>query len=394
VVTRRAPVGVRWISSFPGDGYGDAALQYVSALDALGVPVTWTPLAWFPGMPGLSVLHDYDGPMAHLAHRRIDHDVVVFHMPMNGASEWCTEARGRRAVAFTTWETDCVPEGWLDQCNTFDAVLVPSTFNGSALVAAGCRTEVRVIPHIVPAPRAVEPAHYSEIGDRFTFYTVGTWSTRKAMPDTIVAFLDAFTGTDDVGLVVKTSATDQHAVARVGRGLPTPGPSRWPTATWPAFAALLAGRRSVPRMHLVAGQVPAAEIDALHTRGDCFVSLTRSEGWGLCISDALAFGNPAIVTGWGGQLDHLGRDYPLLVDFDLIPTVDDEPDDWFEAREGYRWARARHDHAVDLLRWVAANPERAAAIGRDRGGRVAREFTPEHVGRVLLDALAAAADAA
>ncbi|MGH9048850.1 MAG: hypothetical protein ACRDY4_03880 [Acidimicrobiia bacterium] len=386
MVKPRRPVGVRWISWPPGDGYGDAAVQYIGALEALGVPVTWTPLEWRPGEEPRAATA-YRGPMAHLAHRTIEHDTIVAHVPVDGGRRWLVDAGGRRTVAFTTWETDRVPPGWEDHCEAFDAVLVPSTFNRDALVASGCRADVHVVPHCARRRPAVEPARYEHIGDRFTFYTIATWSTRKAMPDTITAFLDAFGADDDVGLVVKTTPHDQQAVARARRGLATEGLPKWPLATWPALATLLAGRRNVPEIHLIPDRVPAGEVDALHARGDCFFSLTRSEGWGLCIADALLFGNPVVVTGWGGQLDYLGPDYPLLVDYDLVPTTTDTPDDWFETREGYRWARARHDHAVDLLRWVAAHPDEAAGMGRGVGDRLAREFAPEQVGRHLLDAL-------
>jgi glycosyltransferase involved in cell wall biosynthesis len=242
---------------------------------------------------------------------------------------------------------------------------------------------------VLPDP-VVPPARYPDLGDRFTFYTIGTWTTRKAMADTISAFLDAFTAQDDVALVVKTTPWDQQSVARIARGLEPLGPPRWPAATWMTVATLLAGRRNVPKLHLVAESVPPREIAALHARGDCFFSLTRSEGWGLCISDALEVGNPAVVTGWGAPVDYLGRDYPLFVDYDLVPTVSETPDDWFERREGYQWARARHDHAVDVLRWVFAHPDDAAATGRSYGARVTRACAPDRVGRLLLDAISGA----
>lgn len=387
-MTATGPLGVRWISWQPGDGFGDAALGYVAALDALGVPVTWTPLEW-PARDARARPPDpYRGPLAHLVGRAIEHDTVVIHLPPGAHHRWLEEAEGRRTFLMTTWETDRVPVGWVAAFDDFAAVLVPSTFNERSLVASGSNALVRVVPHCARPIGTPEPARFDRIGDRFAFYTVGTWSTRKAMPDTINAFLDAFGADDEVALVVKTSPLDQQAVARARRGPGVEGRPPWrATRTWLAFAALLAGRRRVPEIHLVADQVDAREVDAIHARGDCFVSLTRSEGWGLCIADALLFANPVVVTGWGGQLDYLGDDYPLLVDYDLVSTTTDVPDDWFDPRDELRWARARHDHAVELLRWVAAHREEAAAIGAGVGARVAADFGPDDVGRRLLAAL-------
>ena len=379
------PLGVRWISWVPGDGYGDAALRYVRALDALDVPVTWTPLS-FP--PELAPATDYRGEMQHLAHRTIEHDVVVAHLPLDRGIAFTRDDGKRRTLAYTTWEIDRVPPGWAAYAEEFDAVLVPSRFNLGALVAAGCRVDAHVVPHCVPAAKGRGSAPYEGLGDRFVFYTVGTWSTRKAVGETVAAFLDAFDAHDDVALVVKTSDFNQQAIAQARRGLTVSGPSPLELTPLPAFTALFSGRRNVPEVGLIAEHVRADQIQALHAHGDCFVSLTRSEGFGLCIADALAAGNPAVVTGWGGHLDYLGADYPLLVDYDLIPTSDDVRDDWFEPQKAFRWAKARHDHAVELMRWVADHRDDAAVLGQRVGERVARELAPDAVARRLLTYLA------
>src|SRR5581483_1177459 len=128
------------------------------------------------------------------------------------------DAGSRRLALETTWESDGVPDGWLRSMEKFDVVLVPSTFNSDALRAAGCVAPVHVVPHVVRAPEAVEPAHFERIGDRYVFYVIATWSTRKAMAETVTAFLDAFGNRDDVALVVKTTGDDQLAVAQVRRG--------------------------------------------------------------------------------------------------------------------------------------------------------------------------------
>jgi hypothetical protein len=328
----------------------------------------------------MRVVENYDGALGHLAGRAIDYDTVVAHVPP-GDARWLAEAGERRIALQTTWESDRASHTWLPSLERYDVVLVPSTFNRDALTVAGCPTPVHVVPHVAKPPAEVEPARFDRIGDRYLFYVIATWSTRKAMAETVTAFLDAFDASDDVALVVKTTADDQVAVARARRDVDVD------TRAWVAFAQLLAGRRQVPEIQLVTGHVPQADIDALHARGDCFVSLTRSEGWGLCIADALTYGNPVVVTGWGGHVDYLGRDYPLLVDYDLAPTALDPADDWFDTGSGHRWARARHDHAVDVLRWVADNPEKARATAAPLGERLLRDCSPDAVGRQLIEIL-------
>ncbi len=386
----RPPTGVRWISSQPNTGYGQAAVGYLAALEALGLPLTWTPLAWRDGRP--VVLDRYDGPMAHLAHRDIDFDTVVVDLPPGDHQRWLDGAGDRRRLLYTTWETDSPPGHWGDPWSNFDAVMVPTAFNRDALLAVAPGTAVHTVPHCARRLTEVEPASFERIGSRFVFYTIGTWSSRKAMAETVTAFLDAFGPDDDVALVVKTSAQDIVALRRIRReARPAPvgdaGAGHWQASTALALAKVLAGRRRLPEVVLVPQELSDRDLDAVHARGDCFVSLTRCEGWGLCIADALLFANPVVVTGWGGQLEYLGADYPLLVDYDLVPTTHDVPDDWFEPSERLRWARARHDHAVDLLRWVADHRGDAAAIGAAHGARITRQYAPEIVGQQLLSAL-------
>ena len=39
--------------------------------------------------------------------------------------------------------------------------------------------------------------------------------------------------------------------------------------------------------------------DAIHAIGDCYVSLTHGEGWGMGAFDAATLGKPVLITGWG-----------------------------------------------------------------------------------------------
>ena len=65
-------------------------------------------------------------------------------------------------------------------------------------------------------------------------------------------------------------------------------------------------------------------------------------GLGTGSFDAASFGNPSIVTGWGGHLDYLGSDYPYLVDYELVQTSSDKPDAFgFPQSDDAYWARAQ-----------------------------------------------------
>lgn len=67
-------------------------------------------------------------------------------------------------------------------------------------------------------------------------------------------------------------------------------------------------------MQLEVGDWTDDRVAGLHARGECFVSLTHGEGWGIPAFDACACGNPVVITGWGGQLEHLDGDASSLAD--------------------------------------------------------------------------------
>ena len=143
------------------------------------------------------------------------------------------------------------------------------------------------------------------------------------------------------------------------------GPDGFRAMSWYTLSRIVARYRKPARIHLLGDSLRTAGIDALHARGDCFISLTRSEGWGLGAFDALLHGNPVVMTGWGGQLDYLGSDYPYLVDYTLRPTRESPPDGYYLRAQDVHWAHADTAHAGQLMRRICEQRDQAAGVARD-----------------------------
>ncbi len=134
---------------------------------------------------------------------------------------------------------------------------------------------------------------------------------------------------------------------------------------------------------LIDAYVSAAEKNAMIEACDCYVSLHRSEGFGLTVAEAMLLGKPVIVTRYGGTLEFTNDENAYLVDW--IPIAVGEGAHPYPASG--MWAEPDLDQAAELMREVLADPLQA----RDRGeaGRrsVLKDHAPAVAGASMRDRL-------
>ena len=142
-----------------------------------------------------------------------------------------------------------------------------------------------------------------------------------------------------------------------------------------------------PDIHFINRYVSAPEKDALLAACDCYVSLHRSEGFGLTPAEAMYFGRPVIATGYGGVLEFMTAENSYLVGH---ATTTVGPDAHPYPPDGV-WAEPDLDEAARLMRHVFEHPEEA----RERGARAAvdirRTNSPQAAGAAMAERLRAAA---
>ncbi len=255
-------------------GYGRAAAGYLGAIERVG------------GVE-LDVLPIENPPTAAPV------DVAIYHTtPARLAN--MPRSPAKRHVALTTWETEPMPLEHVHTLETFDAVIVPSVFCQALVRSDSARDEERLqkITHVVPhafdtrvwVPKLPDPL--APRNDIFTFYSIGAWGERKNTLGLLKAYLHAFRKSDRVKLMLVVDKANLVAIQS------------------------LIARSGIPRDELPGLVVPDHrltddEIMRLHHDGNCFVTATRSEGFGLPIFEAAVLGKPIIAPGWGGQKEFL-----------------------------------------------------------------------------------------
>ncbi len=280
---------------FDATGYGCAARGYLHAMHAAGIDLSVVDLT----RHGRQVQDDL---VSTLVGRDLEADFHLFHgIP----PQWARLAFPlRNAIGMTVWETDTMPVQWRNVLSHVLEVWLPCDFNVSAF-RRDLRTPLFKLPHVVLPDFAGSsiPAPESFLGvtsNDFVFYSVFEWQERKSPSELLQAYLRAFPSRGDTVLIMKTSPQAAAAARQ-------------------ALEGARAQTRSDARVTIRAEAWSEAELESLHRRGDCYISLHRGEGWGYPLFEAATRGKPVVATGYAGPLEYLSAEFAELVPFRIAP---------------------------------------------------------------------------
>jgi glycosyltransferase involved in cell wall biosynthesis len=309
---------------------------------------------------------DYIGALrargAHLVDDPSAADVVIIHDEPAALSYYYDAwpiLRQRYVIAYTVCETSVMAPDRLRSLGYVNEIWTSSTYCRTALVASG--RPVTVIPHIVSPIEADDAAaallrlRLGLPAETYIFYTIAQFEERKNIEAGIRAFTKKVAA-PDVRYIVKSTlplSDDMRSVAGVVNPM---------------------------------DDFSDEDIAALHRIGQCYVSPHCGEGWGLCMSDAMALGNLVIATGYSGNMDYMDARNALLarysvesirlpesrarLDFDSSSTVP-------------QWAYVDEDDLGRLMLrarwfWQELKPMREEAKRR------MAEYTPARIGDLMM----------
>lgn len=187
-----------------------------------------------------------------------------------------------RNIALVNWETDTLPRFWPDVLSLYDGLCAPSTFTARAVERA-TRRPVHVVPNCVP----MRPIRVRGRGDA---------------PFEFLCMFDLYSDFDRKNPLAVVRAFGA-AVGSLPSGVACRLKIKCHSRTPPAIVDRL--RRECPgaAVEVVHETLDESQMDRLWQSCDCFVSLHRSEGFGLPVAEALSRGIPVVVTRQGGVLD-------------------------------------------------------------------------------------------
>jgi 2-polyprenyl-3-methyl-5-hydroxy-6-metoxy-1,4-benzoquinol methylase/glycosyltransferase involved in cell wall biosynthesis len=349
-------------------GVGEVARQAIAALDASGVPVLPVGVQSGVSREGHAFDHAAEGAAAPFPINLVC--VNADMLPTVAGDLGPGFFDERRTVGWWWWEVESFPERWHGAFDLVDEVWAGSRFVAEALTRVSPVPVVHVPTPVTMRPGVVPDRERLGLPDGFLFLFIFDFNSvmrRKNPLGVVEAYRRAFTDAGgEMKLILKAINGDQHpdAVAEL--------------------RAAIGGREDV---RLIDEYWDPADKDTLIASCDCYVSLHRSEGFGITLAEAMLLGKPVVGTAYSGSADYLSEDTGFPVRHQLVPIGEGAapyPPDG-------RWAEPDLDDAAQQLRRVAEDPGEAMRRGLAGQAFVQREHSPAAAGAVMVKRLAALA---
>lgn len=353
--------GVNLTGYFSGQfGVGTSARAFAEALDQADVPLVLN-----KRVAGSHVQRQFFSDDAFS--NRNPYRINIVHLNADEAKYFFSEvgpeySQGKLNVGIWYWELSNFPEKWQDRFQYYDELWVVSRFTAESLSKVSPIPIVKV-RYPLPAPTyTISPIEarrrYGIRDEQFVFLFVFDFHSlfeRKNPHGLLRAFSDAFKGRDEVVLIVSSINGRAH----------------------PRELSLLRSESKGLNVRLMEEHLSRPDYHALFSAANCYVSLHRSEGFGVPIAEAMRLGKPVIATGYSGNMDHMNLHNSLPVKFRLIELAKT----YGPYEKGNVWADPDIGHATELMRWVSENRDEADRIGKRAQTEIEETLDPRLAGQ-------------
>lgn len=254
--------------------------------------------------------------------------------------------KGRYNIHYGAWELSNYPDQWLSLMNLIDEVWTISKFMQESVSE---KSSVPVIYMPLPVdfvvPIKFNRRYYNLPQDRFLFmfsFDMASSIYRKNPFAVIRAFKESFKKHNkDVGLVIKITRIKSVKQQRE------------------EFKQLSLLVKDYGNVFLIDEMLEREEMLGLINVCNAYVSLHRSEGFGLGMAEAMKMRKPVIATNYSGNTDFMNKSNSCLVDYSLVPVRKGE----YIYAEGQVWAEPDIEHAAYYMRKVLEDREYASSLG-------------------------------
>jgi glycosyltransferase involved in cell wall biosynthesis len=359
-ITRRSlKVGLNLIGFYRAIlGVGESVRCATRAADAAGLQVACIELKLFCKNP------QSDDTFADRLQSENPHPVNVFHIDAPASRDIDHHhgpgfRSGKYNIGYWAWELPEFPDSWIHCADYFDEIWTPSQFATEA-IAQKVRVPVLTMPHAISfaRPQGNFREKFGLPAGQYLFlflYDLNSYSERKNPAAALEAFRRSGLAGHGATLVIKV----HNAVSN------------------PSDLELLAkAAATLPGIILINRTLSRQEIYELEEACDCFVSLHRSEGFGLAVAECMYLGKPVISTDWSATAEFvkLANGCPVrcrLVELDRHHGP---------YAKGQIWAEPDIDHAAQWMQQLCADPAWGRQLGAAARTTIEEKFSPSAIG--------------
>lgn len=288
-------------------------------------------------------------------------------LPLMLREDGAAALAGRYNIAIWYWELPTLLPEWWALMDNFHAFWAPTPFIARALRQVTSKPVWLVPPYLSYLARFRKRHSDSPATARFVYCFDANSIVERKNPGVLLdAFLTAFPTPSAARLTFKMT---------------------YPNRQLPEVERLYVAARDHANIEIIDRILSDAELYQLIASATAYVSPHRSEGLGLTVIEAMAFGTPVIGTSFGGTDQLITQDVALPIRYGLAEIASDHG----PYAQGFVWAEPDEGSLVEGLRAVMADPVAAQARAKLARNRILAQFASHRAIQTCGRALDAAA---
>ena len=200
------------------------------------------------------------------------------------------------------WEETIIPKEYIDNFNKYlDGIGTTSSFVTNNLKKCGLKIPVRTIGNGVELSYNYEKIKPYDLKTkkRNKFLHISSCFPRKGVDILLKSYYETFTDKDDVCLIIKTFPNPHNNIEKI-------------------IANLNDNFDNPPEVELINCDLTEEKLYSLYKIADCYVQVSRGEGFGLPVAEAMLAKIPVIVSPNTGMSDFCNNDTANLVDYKMV----------------------------------------------------------------------------
>ena len=357
-----------------GTGWGQAATDYILAMDSVGIDVVPRPLKLngnqFPLPKRILELEEKDSSGC---------DICIQHT-LPHLMEYSTKFEKNIAL-YSTETSNFIDSGWSRKINMMDEAWVVNNQMVHASKDSGVEVPIKVVPHasdFSKFEKGYKKLDLPNARGNFVFYTIAELNKRKNLDAFIKAFHAEFDPSEPVSILIKSNkyglSPDETAVQirnicnRVKQGL-----KKFPDTS------------HYKEDLIITDFLSNEDVCRLHNSCDCFVMPSYGEAWCIPAFDAMGFGKTPICTNVGGMADFI-ENAGFLVEGITEPVYDmlDTFPNLFTGNEN--WCSVSIQGLRECMRHAYESQNSLKNMKRS-GLKRAYEYSHKKIGNLIKDLL-------